>query len=388
MVSAPKKHILLLPAWYPSEEDPMFGLFVQNYAAMLSSEYKVTVLFYNSKAAKRREKSINIQSNKGYNEVGIHYFSSNKFLRSIGLFTGMHKAYKIVRKRFGKPDLVHVQILTRMAVFARIINIRFGIPYVITEHWSRYLPEHKSYRGWLRKKITERVCRKSNGMSAVSEYLAKYMQKEGLRHRNQYHILYNVVDTNLFQLKKSNLDRNKKQVVHVSCFENKSKNLTGMLDALALVTEKRSDFKVILAGTGDDFDMIYRYAENLELLDCIEFPGLISAEEVANYMRESDFYIQSSHYETLSVVIAEALCCGLPVLSTAVGAIPEIVNETSGILVPDNATKELATAFGLMLDSCHDYSTEKIRENAVNQFSSGAILQKFNAFYKLVWKNE
>jgi glycosyltransferase involved in cell wall biosynthesis len=384
MVSEPKKHILLLPAWYPSEEDPMFGLFVQNYAAMLSTEYKVTVLFYNSKAAKGREKSISIQSNKGFNEVGIHYYSSNKFLRIIGLFTGMHKAYKIVKTRFGKPDLVHVQILTRMAVFARIMNIRFGIPYVITEHWSRYLPEHKSYKGWLRKKITKRVCRKSNGMSAVSQYLANAMQNEGLRHAQPYHILYNVVDTDLFKLKHNISDRRIKQVIHVSCFENKSKNLTGMLDALALVKEKRSDFKVVLAGTGDDFDMICQYAEDLKLLDCVEFPGLISAEEVANYMRESDFYLQSSHYETLSVVIAEALCCGLPVLSTAVGAIPEIVNETNGMLVPDNAPKELAAAFDLMLDSCIDYSAEKIRENALNKFSAEAVRTRFNNFYNQI----
>jgi glycosyltransferase involved in cell wall biosynthesis len=221
-------------------------------------------------------------------------------------------------------------------------------------------------------------------MSAVSQYLANAMQNEGLRHAQPYHILYNVVDTDLFKLKHNISDRRIKQVIHVSCFENKSKNLTGMLDALALVKEKRSDFKVVLAGTGDDFDMICQYAEDLKLLDCVEFPGLISAEEVANYMRESDFYLQSSHYETLSVVIAEALCCGLPVLSTAVGAIPEIVNETNGMLVPDNAPKELAAAFDLMLDSCIDYSAEKIRENALNKFSAEAVRTRFNNFYNQI----
>mgnify|MGYP002477877968 FL=1 len=151
---------------------------------------------------------------------------------------------------------------------------------------------------------------------------------------------------------------------------------------MAALRSKRTDFKCVLAGTGDDFDMIVAYAKSKNMLDYIEFPGLISAHQVAELMHKSDFYLQTSHYETLSVVICEALCCGLPVVSTEVGAIPEIVNKNNGMLVPDNNESELVSSIDLMLDQCSEFSSDDISKSAVNLFSASAIRKRFNELYE------
>lgn len=383
-----KKHILFLPAWYPSEEDPMFGLFVQKYAEMLSNQYQISILYHNSKADKQKKLTIHIKQVKLVNLISIQYSGKNKFLRLIYFLIGMHKAYKLIKNRFGKADFSHVQILTRMGVIAWILKIFHGIPYFITEHWSRYLPEHKSYHGFLRKKITNFVVKKSVAISTVSYYLARYMQEEGIKHKNKYSILRNVVDEQVFILKNNISNRKEKRILHVSCFEELSKNLRGMLDALLILKEKRQDFKCIMAGIGDDYNMIVDYAKKIGVEDRVEFPGLLTEKEVAEQMTISDFYLQSSHYETLSVVISEALCCGLPVVSTDVGAISEIVNESNGILVKSGDTKELAHAIDLMLDTHQKYSSKEIRDKAVGEFSKNAVLEQFTRFYAQINENE
>ncbi len=198
-----------------------------------------------------------------------------------------------------------------------------------------------------------------------------------------------VVDlTELFRFKKHEKHSELKQILHISCFENRSKNLTGLLDALYEVRKKRNDFQCVIAGSSDEFDMIYQYAKEKNMLDYIQFPGYISAKEISELMNTSDFYLQTSHYETLSVVVAEALCSGLPVLSTAVGAIPEIVNRSNGILVQDNNHEELVAAIDLMLDNYINYPVEGISKNAINQFSTSSILERFNNFYIPVIRKE
>ena len=376
-----KKHILFLPAWYPSEEDSMFGLFVQKYVELLSDQYQISVLYHNSKADHQKHLSIQVKQIKQVNVISVQYSGKNKFSRSIYLLIGMHKAYKLIKSRFGKADFSHVQILTRMGVIAWIIKKFHGVPYVITEHWSRYLPEHKSYHGLFRKILTNFIVKKSAAISTVSYYLAHYMQEEGLKHKNGYSILRNVVDKQVFSLKKNIVNQKEKRILHVSCFEEKSKNLKGMLDALLILKEKRQDFKCVMAGTGDDYKMILSYTKKIGISDRVEFPGLLTEKEVAGQMIISDFYLQSSHYETLSVVISEALSCGLPIVSTDVGAISEIVNESNGILVKSGNTKELAAAIDLMLDKCHDYSSKEIREKALEEFSKEAVLKQFTKFY-------
>ena len=80
-----------------------------------------------------------------------------------------------------------------------------------------------------------------------------------------YKIVNNVVDENFYS-DSSKIHFPKIQILHVSCFDNQSKNITGMLRALKELTNQRFDFEVDIVGSGHDFEMA------VELFHKLNFP--------------------------------------------------------------------------------------------------------------------
>ena len=205
------------------------------------------------------------------------------------------------------------------------------------------------------------------------------MQKLGLK--NHYSIVNNVVDTHLFQIYKQEKTSNKKTFVHVSCFEDKSKNLTGLLESIAILKKQRNDFECILIGYGIDYNYIKLLAQNLNLNNVI-FTGLLEGKKLSETMARADFLVISSKYENLPVVIPEAFSCGLPVVATNVGGIAEWVNESNGILVEPNNSVKLAEGINTMMENHFKYDKLQIRNIALNNFSAEAVTKQFTELYK------
>ena len=74
----------------------------------------------------------------------------------------------------------------------------YNIPYVIIEHWSRYLPTVDTYKGVLRKFLTKLVVKKADALLVISENLRKAMKLHHLENKNSSTI-NNVVDTDIFK---------------------------------------------------------------------------------------------------------------------------------------------------------------------------------------------
>jgi glycosyltransferase involved in cell wall biosynthesis len=86
---------------------------------------------------------------------------------------------------------------------------------------------------------------------------------------------------------------------------------------------------------GDREPAICEFAAGIAAIPgSIEFTGEIAYEEVAKAMQQADCLLLFSHIENSPCVIGEALCCGLPVIASRVGGIPELIDEQNGILVP------------------------------------------------------
>ena len=106
------------------------------------------------------------------------------------------KGIKRIEKR-GKLDLVHLHILTRMGLLAWITSVTRRWRYVVTEHWSRYLPSVNIYAGGLRKLLTKWVVKRAQVMMPVTSNLKEAMESHGLYNSN-YQIVPNVVDDIFF----------------------------------------------------------------------------------------------------------------------------------------------------------------------------------------------
>lgn len=371
------RHILFLCRWYPNRYDPMFGLFVRRHAEAAALYNKVSAVY--AHAADNLDSSFEIEQSvqNGVNTV-IVYFRKCSF-KPFSVLNYLRAVWKGIR-RIESPDVIHVNILTRLGVVALWYRICKGTPYIITEHWSRYLPGN-DYKGWLRIFSTRCAVGRASIVSVVTDNLSEAMKKHGLNNKN-YRIIPNIVNTNLFVP-----IEHKNEIpsfVHVSCFENKSKNISGLLDSLIVLHRKGVRFKCTLVGDGMDFVAMKSYCSLLGLDEYVSFTGLIEGDELSKTIARHDFLVVSSNYENLPVVIPEAMSCGLPIVSTDVGGIREIVDKDCGIMVEPFNTQALADAVEQMINDYRNYDSAIIRQKVVNRNSTESVGKLLDNWYSEV----
>jgi glycosyltransferase involved in cell wall biosynthesis len=91
-----------------------------------------------------------------------------------------------------------------------------------------------------------------------------------------------------------------------------------------------------------------------------------------------------SRYENLPCVILEALCTGLPVISTNVGGIREVINEENGILIDSENENKLKDSMNYLLDNFTKFNKEKIAASANEKFNYQSVALQFDEAYKTV----
>ena len=342
----------------------------------------VTVLYVTADATLPSGKVIRDESIQGgIREVRIYFGKS-----SIGLVNAWRylKHYLHAVKFLEAPDLVHVHVLSRTAIPALWLKYTRNTPYLVTEHWSRYLPQNVAkgaYRGWLRKRFTKLVVKNAKCITTVTQNLAIAMQQLGLK--NRYVVTPNVADCGLFHLEEKTTQKDF-DFVHVSCFDEPAKNIKGIVDAFAEYVRLGLKGSLTIIGDGPDYKSVFSYAEATKLIGSrISFTGLMEGEELASRMRKADVLVMFSNYENLPCTIVESLCCGVPVISTDVGGIAEYVNKENGILIPPRNITELVNAMRNMATGIYASKKQEIANYGSQHFSMESISQNFKQHYRL-----
>lgn len=365
--------VVFLARWYPHKYDPMFGLFVQRHAEAAALYNDITVVYVHPDEQAKNKYDIERSTENGVDTIRIYYKKQGGISSAWRYLCACMKGLRLA----GKADLIHVHVLTRMGFIAHWQKYLNGTPYIVTEHWSRYLPGN-DFSGFLRKWWTKRIVRRAAMVTTASEVLAEAMKSHGLKNR-RYELLPNVVDVNLFKPLPHHNEIPK--IVHVSCFEDKSKNISGLLEALKLMKDKGVAFQAVLIGEGMDLEAMKQRAVELELSEHVRFTGLLQGQDLVDELATGDFFVLPSHYETGGIVLLEAMACGLPVVATQVGALPEIVNESNGILVKPGDAQALAEAMEQCCRTYNNYNTEILRNQVVKRYSKEKVGELLNKRY-------
>jgi glycosyltransferase involved in cell wall biosynthesis len=282
---------------------------------------------------------------------------------------------------FGKPDLVHVHVPIKMGIPGLWIKRNFGIPYVVTEHWGIYndIDElNYSKRSITFKKFTKAIIEKASALISVSKYLAEGVNR--LVTTKVYSIIPNVVNTNLFFYTdpKESIDF---RFIHVSNMVP-LKNVEGILRAFQLFLQTNRDVELIVVGDKDP--AIRNYATTLGLDREVHFRGEVPYAHVATEMQSANCLVLYSNIENSPCVIGEAFCSGLPVIASRVGGIPELVDESNGLLVDPQNDAMLAAAMTDMKNRYSFFNRKKIAEEAGNKFSYPVIGKKIDEVYSRI----
>ena len=332
--------VLFLTPWYPSEKDAMSGLFVQKHVeAVRAQGVEVRVIFSQT-------------------------------------IPDTWRQWKALQREGWKPDLVQLNVIQKQGLLAKTI----GVPYIIVEHWSGYLPENGQFRRMSRFKrdLYRHIANNAERILTVSEPLQKAMQACGIENEH-WGTIDNVVDDFFFEPRIKSQESRVKTLLHVSCFDERAKNVKGLLRAAKMLSEKRQDWRLKLVGTGVDYEDVRAYADTLDIPEgCLEWTGELTPQQVADEMHRADALVLSSRYETYGVVLAEAAAAGLPILSTPVG----IAEEVADLIVPQEIAQHKAGTFAEFIESI--LWNEKIsnqKSKITNQFTADAIGRKLVSIY-------
>ena len=298
------------------------------------------------------------------------------------------REWKALRREGWMPDVVQLNVIQKQGLLALWLKKRYGIPYVIVEHWSGFLPENGAYlrnNGSLKRKIYEKIAAAASVILPVSDRLKEAMQTCGIQNA-RWEKIHNVVDDFFFEKEESRKSKveSQKTLLHVSCFDEAAKNVKGLLRAAKMLTEKRQDWCLVLVGTGADYKEVRAYAATLAFpAGTLRWTGELTPREVAEEMHKADAFVLPSNYENAPVVLSESLAMGLPIIASRVGGIPEMVDDESGILVPTRDEKALAEAMDEILGNLDKYDSGQIRKKG-EQYSFETVGKHLKTVYESV----
>lgn len=356
-----------MSSWFPTDDKPFLGNFVESQANLLAEEYRVSfvrLLSQRQNISKKTESPsfqyIDVFYKKSRNPL-ITYFTRKKALK---------KAFSLI----GTVDLMHVHVSFPDGWLFRYAKKLLKKPMVITEHGSYFSPE-KQWSFRMRNDIPLTL-KKADIVIAVSSFLAGDITKRFPFVKVE--IVGNPIDLNQFEI--SNKRTGIIEFLHISTLD-KVKNADTILLAFSRVVKKHPFSRLTIVS--DENYLSYRkMAEQLRISDSVTFEGPVPHDEIPDFYKKADCLVMNSVYESFSIVIAEAWGSGIPVISTPVGIAVDMSPEL-GILT-DGTQKGIEKAMLSIIDDQHRFDPGIIRKYAEN-YSVESFREKINSIYNYLF---
>lgn len=251
-------------------------------------------------------------------------------------------------------------------VAALLVRRLLGLPYVLTLQEDVTDPRVRS-RAALLGPLYSAIYRGARRIHAISTFLAHKAREQGTQ--APITVVSNGIDTAVF---KSVSQQDKPALrktlglpedVPIVITASRLSHTTAVDDFLRAVSEM-PEVHAVVAGDGELRDEIHALAQSLGITDRVRFLGSVSHDVLAHYLAASDIFVRASRAEGLGTAFLEAMACGLPVVATRMGGIPDIVYEgENGACVPVNDPHAVAQAVTRLLGDRVLY--EKLRSGAI-----------------------
>jgi teichuronic acid biosynthesis glycosyltransferase TuaC len=270
------------------------------------------------------------------------------------MYAGIAKIMRSAIKEF-KPDILHAHRATPEGFAGLLIKNRYKIPLVCSLRGSdiNVFPYRDKLTMALTKKVISNVqlISVSNTLRTVTESIS--VPSIPIR------VVYNGCATDDFSS-----DRNVRKIRRgalgiadtdkVLIFVGnliKTKGVFELLEAFISLSASRRDLYLIMVGKGAEQKKIRNIIESASLENRIILTGKVPHNEISSWLNAADLFVLPTYYEGLPNALLEAMSCGLPVIATRVGGIPEVIEDgRNGVLIEKQNTNALSRAIEYLIN--------------------------------------
>lgn len=272
-------------------------------------------------------------------------------------FTFGVRAKNHLRRSHKRYDIVH----DNQSLSYGLLGIaRSGFPVVATIHHPITVDRRTELRaaGTLRERVKvrrwysfiamqKRVARRLSHLITVSDTSRRDIGREFGIPAPRFHVVPNGINTDCFYPLKE-VRRAENLLLVTNSADTPLKGLRYLLMAVAAIRKER-EIRVVVVGQPKKNGTIERLVGELALGESVRFTGRIAQGQFARYYAEATVAVIPSLYEGFGMPAGEAMACGVPVISTSGGALPEVVGE-AGVLVPPADSEALRREIVALLD--------------------------------------
>lgn len=362
--------VLHIANWFPDEND-LEGIWIKRHIESLFNYADQEVWHIAVKPSNTFK--IIAKQDSDVNRIIVQTSSQRWFL--IEILNFLLLAYVLLFKlRGAKFDVINFHIAYPQLTHLHLVKKFIKSKIVITEHWSAYHFEFNVHR---KNKLSRvrKIFAQSIPVIAVSQSLLddirRFSQSSGFRG----FVVPNIVDTSVFF--KANLARLDHHVFLMASQWKEPKNPFLIIETLEDLRKKGWQFQLRIIGYGPQWQQLNDVVDRSPIKDLVVFLGKRSSREISVEMNKASAFVHCSEYETFSVVCAEALSCGTPVLASAVGGIKELVNDSNGILAVSNTVDSWRGVFEIFQHK--RFERDLIAEEAIKKYSINQVGKKYYA---------
>lgn len=361
--------ILLLSNLYPSNKNPVFGIFVQSQVKELIKRHKCDII------------------------LSVSSSDPASFFRKILKYLKLHLLSW--QNTFRKFDIIHLHYASASHLVTNFpVLILRRKPLILTLHRGDiYALSPKS----IPKFIVKYFLRQAKVLIAVSHDLKSKLVNEFFIDENKIEIIDVGVDLSVFKpsfafeknylKKKLGLSIDKFTLLFISVIR-KRKGLDVLFNAL-----KKNRFlqniETVIIGDGPDKPYFEAMAQSKELKSNVSWMGEIKNKNLPDWYVAADAFILPSRSEGTPTVILEAMASGTPVIATKVGGIPEVItHKTNGLLFDSEDEIQLNHLLSVIYEDTN--LREKLARNAYEEIKKHSLqrqVYRINEIYKSTLKD-
>ena len=372
--------VLIISFWNPTAHYPQQGIFIQEQAETIC-RLRENVIFLRVNVLP----SANLILKKTVEESD---FFKNKRI-TVNLYSRLWKfwyvnpwalsriIHNMIEKRRDEinPAIIHSNVIFPCGVVGYLLAKRLGAKLLISEHWSKTgkLLKHPLY-----KRIAMKAYLYSFAVICVSEFLSERISRS-TGHGNLVTIP-NIIDTEIYSYMPKPVPND--GIMRMLCVA--SWRLPKRLDlifeaACSYAAETPGNIELTVVGNGTQVDMLKNRKTPANLQ--IRWAGYLERTAIAGLLHKARIFLHASDIETFSIVTAEALSTGTPVLASNTGALPELISDQNGILV-ENTHESWLNGMRLIVSKQYDYKAIAFQNQ--NKYSPSQVGNSIIRLYNSV----